>query len=823
MKKVSDKVVLRNILKNIKEQSQISKAVSDPDEYNNIVDEFGITDELNQIIDNFEDTEVVQQPSLYNKVDRTIGIICDEFLYYSLKDTANFVYIPYTEQINVNTNLDLLLVVSSWRGLDHSWDYVANPNGSKREELIELIQAYKNNDVPTIFYSKEDPISYKEYLSLAQECDYIFTSAKESVEKYKQDTNNENVDFLEFGVNPLYHNPIGKDLSNKYLNRKVTFAGSWMVRFPERNNDALNIFEGVNKTNYELCIIDRQYEREMKRYHFPPYLIKNISATVPHERLMKLHKATSWGINLNSVKDSSTMFANRVYELQAMGNVVISNFNPGVHKNFPNILLANNSKDVEVLLNNIDLKEQKKLIARGISEVMLNHTSYHRMAKILTNMGIDYTVENPKVLVVGNGENAKNSFDNQLYKDIQFMDYEEFDTSSTQFKASDYITFFSNNINYEEYYITNLLSAFAYTNADVVYMNKDKYTYTGRSEFIKSTSMMKAPSFLKYEENDTELVFFNIPKTEVTSKRNTPAETNTKKLLTVVIPVRQDYKFLENKSIFSINQNGLKESVHILLVDNGNDEIEKDKILNRLTHKHNNIEICKQKNETSRDFPDVNEILDSVPTKYLMFLSAENQVSQNTMKYFLNHLNESNIQDMVYGNSERAFKKDKKSVNTNSRNLQDLIGINTSLEAMIFNKSFLKNSEFSFDDKDLFVIDVLERSKNKVKIDKVLQYSYTEKSYDYSSLIQLNHTLLLEKKRKEILDEEGLLEEYVDEIFIPNFLDHYIEHFRTSEKQDKIKALAILEELFEIYSSYYYGQDKKLNQILDLLLGYNFK
>src|SRR5699024_7194194 len=115
---------------------------------------------------------------------------------------------------------------------------------------------------------------------------------------------------------------------------------SWMVRFPERNEEALEMFSAVNKTDKTLAIVDRQYERKMARYHYPSFLIKNISETIPHERLMRLHKATNWGINLNSVRDSVTMFANRIYELQAMGNVVISNYNKGVQIKFPHLFIS---------------------------------------------------------------------------------------------------------------------------------------------------------------------------------------------------------------------------------------------------------------------------------------------------------------------------------------------------------------------------------------------------------------------------------------------------------------------------------------------------
>src|SRR5699024_1532986 len=161
---------LNKILAKVDVEEQISVVESIPEEYNSIVDKFGVTDSLNEIIDNFEQN-FKEASSLYKKSNTKIGIISDEFMFYALKDAANFIYIPYQENIEVDDSLDVLLVVSSWRGLDHSWDYVANPKGRVRAKLIELIEKYKESNIPTVFYSKEDPVSYNEYLSIAKETD----------------------------------------------------------------------------------------------------------------------------------------------------------------------------------------------------------------------------------------------------------------------------------------------------------------------------------------------------------------------------------------------------------------------------------------------------------------------------------------------------------------------------------------------------------------------------------------------------------------------------------------------------------------------------
>ena len=86
---------------------------------------------------------------------------------------------------------------------------MANPFSARRKELFEMIAYFKKLGKKVVFYSKEDPINYEKFVDIAAQCDYIFTTAVEKVKDYKRDCNNENVFVLEFGVNPLYHHPIG--------------------------------------------------------------------------------------------------------------------------------------------------------------------------------------------------------------------------------------------------------------------------------------------------------------------------------------------------------------------------------------------------------------------------------------------------------------------------------------------------------------------------------------------------------------------------------------------------------------------------------------
>src|SRR5699024_8579984 len=126
--------ILNNINSHLNEELKIDNVNINNKLYYDIVSQYGVTEKLNNIIDDFQDTIEFKNnnSSLFQKVNLKIGIICDEFLYYSLKDSTNLIYIPYNENLTVDESLDIFLVVTSWRGVDNSWDYIANPSGTKR-------------------------------------------------------------------------------------------------------------------------------------------------------------------------------------------------------------------------------------------------------------------------------------------------------------------------------------------------------------------------------------------------------------------------------------------------------------------------------------------------------------------------------------------------------------------------------------------------------------------------------------------------------------------------------------------------------------------
>src|SRR5699024_2868920 len=105
-----------------------------------------------------------------------IGIISDLFLYKSFQGLADF-YPVYPDNYDQLGHVDILLLVSTWRGIDGvSWRGVTSKKNEIRAKLFEeILPFYRARDIPIVFYSKEDPPNYNAFVEFAKQADHIFT------------------------------------------------------------------------------------------------------------------------------------------------------------------------------------------------------------------------------------------------------------------------------------------------------------------------------------------------------------------------------------------------------------------------------------------------------------------------------------------------------------------------------------------------------------------------------------------------------------------------------------------------------------------------
>jgi len=419
--------------------------------------------------------------------------VMDEFTFQSYHPECNLHQLEpegISEQLN-RFSPDFVFIESAWRGKDGLWKTKVSNLGS---ELYEVIEWCRLNSVPTMLWNKEDPVHFSTFLPIACVVDYVFTTDIDCIPKYKGAVGHDRVYLLPFAAQPEIHNPI-----EQYQRQdKFCFAGSYYLRYPERQRDFASIVDTVTKFK-PLDIYDRNFENPHPHYTFPDKYKEYILGFLPFSQIDKAYKGYNFGINMNTIKQSQTMFARRVYELLASNTAVISNFSRGVRSAFGDLVICSDEvNEIYQRLKNIckDDITFRKFRLLGLRKVMQEHTYKHRfelITSILSNK--QYTSNNKQVFVVAfpesyaEEEQVYMSYNKQLYQNKQLVMLPQYTTNKVRqlknvlyFNSEDELTNFADklldnnafvaifhpNDFYGDSYLTDSLLAFNYTKATVI-------------------------------------------------------------------------------------------------------------------------------------------------------------------------------------------------------------------------------------------------------------------------------------------------------------------------------------------------------------------
>lgn len=413
----------------------------------------------------------------YVPYEVSVAIVADEFLYRAFQGTADFRYVTPDNYKKICEETQLLLIVSAWRGLHQEWRFMGTEGTPANIAVHEMIGYYRKRGRTIIFYSKEDPPHYDHFLPIARRCDVIFTSAAEKIASYMQDCQTERVYLLEFGIHPVCHNPIGCRVAK--LQNEVIFSGSWMKKYPNRVREQQILFDGILSSGRKLKIIDRNYEQNNHAFLFPAKYYKYISPSIGHRDLQKVHKLYDWAVNVNSVTDSESMFANRVYELQANGNLLLSNDSVGIRRKFADVKIVRSKQEVREWLDAYSKEELYQRQIAGIRRVMTGETTFDRVGCLLCRSGLPVRqpVRTVAVIVEDRNESLQQDFENQTYADKRLIVWKEDTDPGALTDSCDMIAFWGADSRYGKFYLEDMINAFKYTNSS--YITKNSYYENG--------------------------------------------------------------------------------------------------------------------------------------------------------------------------------------------------------------------------------------------------------------------------------------------------------------------------------------------------------
>ena len=463
-----------------------------------------------------------------------VATVMDDFSFTSYKYECSLNQLSPNNWKNelIEIKPELLLIESAWRGKDDLW---GSKIGHKSQELIDIIAYCNENNIPTAFWNKEDPIHFQTFINIANLFDFIFTTDVDMIEQYKALLNHNNVYLLPFAAQPKFNNPI-----EKYERKDAfCFAGAYYVKYPERTKDLGNFVLSLSE-KYDIDIYDRNYGKNDENYMFPKTYKPFIVGTLAFEEIDKAYKGYNFAINLNSIKQSQTMFARRVYELLASNTITISNFSKGVRLFFGDLVITTDN-EIELLRRVDEISKDnvvmKKIKLLALRNVMKQHTYQDRFAyicekvfnlpkldlfptvmilsKVSTQNEYDSIIENYKrqdyknknIIIVSDKTNLNTI---QKFPIINFKEFIKI--HKEKFKYIEYISFFSINDYYGKNYLLDLVLATRYSEYDAIskssfYTKEEKLFVSNKNEeYTETDSINIRRSLLNKKLFDNKMI-----------------------------------------------------------------------------------------------------------------------------------------------------------------------------------------------------------------------------------------------------------------------------------------------------------------------------
>ncbi|WP_157248594.1 glycosyltransferase family protein [Nonomuraea typhae] len=362
-----------------------------------------------------------------NRPDLRVAVILDDFSRMAFRyewDQIEFGLKDWPE-IFADKRPDLLFCESAWHGNQGRWRYQMTGTNAPKEPLRELVAWCKQEGIPTVFWNKEDPPNFDFFIDTAKLFDYVFTCDGDMLPKYRETLGHDRVDVLQFAAQPRVHNPIQQKQGRLH---DVVFAGMYFRdKHPERREQMETVLDPVRELG--LHIFARNGEVDEK-YAWPEKYRPHIVGELPYDQMLAAYRMYKVFLNVNSVLDSPTMCARRVFELSACSTPVVTGWSRAIEETFGELIPIarepiESYNQVLHLINSPELRARMGHLA--MREVFDKHLFSHRVDQILQVLGQPVTPRSRSISVVlptnraAQIEHAISSVARQIHRPLQLV------------------------------------------------------------------------------------------------------------------------------------------------------------------------------------------------------------------------------------------------------------------------------------------------------------------------------------------------------------------------------------------------------------------
>lgn len=328
-----------------------------------------------------------------------VACIFDEFTFHSFAPECELLPLRAdTWQAQVEAfKPDLVFIESAWRGADDTWQRKVSDLGP---ELLALLDWALQARVPTAFWCKEDPVHFVRFLPVARLVDHVFTTDIDCIPRYMAALGHRRVHLLPFAAQPALHHPV------ETFEREdaFCFAGSYYRKYPERQADFHELVT-VARQLRSVVIYDRNSRRPLPHdFSYPDEYRAELREALDYAEVDRAYKGYRYGLTVNTIKHSQTMFARRAFELMACNTVVVSNFSRGLRMFFGDLVVSSDDRrELERRLAPVcgDDRHYRALRLHGLRNVLSQHTYAHRLAYVASCLsGAAVAVPRSRIAVV---------------------------------------------------------------------------------------------------------------------------------------------------------------------------------------------------------------------------------------------------------------------------------------------------------------------------------------------------------------------------------------------------------------------------------------
>jgi hypothetical protein len=321
-----------------------------------------------------------------------VATILDEFSDACFRYEAELIRVTketWREQIE-RDRPRFLFVESAWRGNGENWRGLIKHASHTRDGPLEALVRYcKSRGIPTVFWNKEDPPNFADFIDAAAQFDYVFTTDANCIDRYRDRLGHDRVAALPFAAQPAIHNPIGKQECDDF---EIAFAGTWYGQKHEERGALLPILLDAASA-HKLHIFDRMSDYTQNDcFRFPDKYAASLRTALAYPNVLSAYRNFKLFLNVNSVTDSPTMFARRVFEILASSTAVVSTASTGIERMLGDVVALVHDEDearaeFDRLLSDPAYRQRKAHL--GYRKVTREHTYAARFGTVARTIGLD--------------------------------------------------------------------------------------------------------------------------------------------------------------------------------------------------------------------------------------------------------------------------------------------------------------------------------------------------------------------------------------------------------------------------------------------------